>query len=752
MPTLTHSDGQSELKDATELTPIDLDITGMSCASCAARIAKKLNKIDGVQATVNYATSRAHVLATRSIEVDDLIGVVEAAGYGANVPTPAVPPEDHTAKIRTRLIVAVILAVPVMMLSMIPALQFDGWQWLALALSLPVVFWCGEGFHHAAWTNLRHGATSMDTLISLGSLVSLGWSVWALVWGNAGHVGMRHRMTWALERTDPSSALYLEASVGVITFILVGRWIEARNRADAGSALQALLRMGAKSVHVIRNDQEVTVPIEALAVGDHFVVRPGEKVATDGRVAEGSSAIDASLVTGESLPVEVTVGDEVVGATVNTSGRLVVEATAVGSDTELSRIASLVEAAQTSRSKTQDLADKVSSVFVPTVLIISALTMIVWAVLGQGATAAFTAGVAVLIIACPCALGLATPMALLAGTGRGARLGILIKGAGSLERARGIDVMAMDKTGTITTGQMAVVAVWDESGHVVNISDSSPALTVTAALEAGSEHPISRAIVKACPSVTPAESFQALPGLGVSGVVNGLPAKAGRVSLFDAIPDALAKNVERAQAEGRTVLLAGRGDDILGAIAVSDEIKPEAAVAVKRMAQAGVRPVLVTGDNSGAAARVASELGIGEVISEVMPADKVDVVTQLRADGARVAMMGDGVNDAAALQTADLGIAMGTGTDVAIAASDIICTRGDPCLAVDALSLAHATDRTIRQNLFWAFAYNVVAIPVAAVGLLSPVIAAAAMAFSSIFVVTNSMRLVRWHPRMSDSN
>ena len=752
MPTLTHSDGQSELKDAMELTPIDLDITGMSCASCAARIAKKLNKIDGVQATVNYATSRAHVLATRSIEVDDLIGVVEAAGYGANVPTPAVPPEDHTAKIRTRLIVAVILAVPVMMLSMIPALQFDGWQWLALALSLPVVFWCGEGFHHAAWTNLRHGATSMDTLISLGSLVSLGWSVWALVWGNAGHVGMRHRMTWALERTDPSSALYLEASVGVITFILVGRWIEARNRADAGSALQALLRMGAKSVRVIRNDQEVTVPIEALAVGDHFVVRPGEKVATDGRVAEGSSAIDASLVTGESLPVEVTVGDEVVGATVNTSGRLVVEATAVGSDTELSRIASLVEAAQTSRSKTQDLADKVSSVFVPTVLIISALTMIVWAVLGQGATAAFTAGVAVLIIACPCALGLATPMALLAGTGRGARLGILIKGAGSLERARGIDVMAMDKTGTITTGQMAVVAVWDESGHVVNISDSSPALTVTAALEAGSEHPISRAIVKACPSVTPAESFQALPGLGVSGVVNGLPAKAGRVSLFDAIPDALAKNVERAQAEGRTVLLAGRGDDILGAIAVSDEIKPEAAVAVKRMAQAGVRPVLVTGDNSGAAARVASELGIGEVISEVMPADKVDVVTQLRADGARVAMMGDGVNDAAALQTADLGIAMGTGTDVAIAASDIICTRGDPCLAVDALSLAHATDRTIRQNLFWAFAYNVVAIPVAAVGLLSPVIAAAAMAFSSIIVVTNSMRLVRWHPRMSDSN
>ena len=378
--------------------------------------------------------------------------------------------------------------------------------------------------------------------------------------------------------------------------------------------------------------------------------------------------------------------------------------------------------------------------------------MIVWAVLGQGVTAAFTAGVAVLIIACPCALGLATPMALLAGTGRGARLGIVIKGAGSLERARGIDVMAMDKTGTLTTGRMAVVAVWDESGRAVNISDSSPALAVTAALEAGSEHPISRAIVAACPGVAPAQDFQALPGLGVSGVVNGLPAKAGRASLFDAIPDVLSKNVEQAQAEGRTVLVVGRGDEILGAIAVSDEIKPEAAVAVKRMVQAGVRPVLVTGDNSGAAARVASELGIDEVMSEVMPADKVDVVTRLRSGGTRVAMMGDGVNDAAALQTADLSIAMGTGTDVAIAASDIICTRGDPRLAVDALSLAHATDRTIRQNLFWAFAYNVVAIPVAAVGLLSPVIAAAAMAFSSVFVVTNSMRLVRWHPEMSDSN
>lgn len=752
MSTPTHPDAQSELKDATEPTSINLDITGMSCASCAARIAKKLNKVDGAQATVNYATSKAHVLTTKPIEVDDLIGVVEAAGYGASVPTPAAPPEDHAAKIRARLIVAIILAVPVMLLSMIPALQFDGWQWLALALSLPVVFWCGEGFHRAAWTNLRHGATSMDTLISLGSLVSLGWSVWALMWGSAGHVGMRHRMTWALERTDPSSALYLEASVGVITFILIGRWIEARNRAEAGSALQALLRMGAKSVRMIRDGQEVTVPIEALTVGDHFVVRPGEKVATDGRVAEGSSAIDASLVTGESLPVEVAVGDEVIGATVNTSGRLVVEATAVGSDTELSRIATLVEAAQTSRSKTQDLADKVSSIFVPTVLIISALTMIVWAVLGQGVTAAFTAGVAVLIIACPCALGLATPMALLAGTGRGARLGIVIKGAGSLERARGIDVMAMDKTGTLTTGRMAVVAVWDESGRVVNISDNPPALAVTAALEVGSEHPISRAIVEACPGVAPAEDFRALPGLGVSGTVNGLPAKAGRVSLFDAIPDTLSKNVERAQAEGRTVLVVGRGDDILGAIAVSDEIKPEAVVAVKRMVQAGVRPVLVTGDNSGAAAHVASELGIDEVMSEVMPADKVDVVTRLRSDGSRVAMMGDGVNDAAALQTADLSIAMGTGTDVAVAASDIICTRGDPRLAVDALSLAHATDRTIRQNLFWAFAYNVIAIPVAAVGLLSPVIAAAAMAFSSIFVVTNSMRLVRWHPGMSDSN
>lgn len=752
MSTLTHSGIAPEPDEETEPTSVDLDITGMSCASCAARITKKLNKVDGVQATVNYATSKAHVLTTGPVSVHDLIEVVEEAGYGAALPEPAAPSEDHAAKIRTKLIVAVILAVPVMLLSMIPALQFDGWQWLALALTLPVVFWCGAGFHRAAWTNLRHGATTMDTLISLGSLASLGWSVWGLVWGNAGAIGMRHHMTWALQRPDPSSAIYLEASVGVITFILVGRWIEARNRAEAGSALQALLQMGAKSVRVVRDGQEVTVPIEALKVGDHFVVRPGEKVATDGRVVEGSSAIDASLVTGESLPVEVASGDDVVGATVNTSGRLVVEATAVGTDTELCRIASLVEAAQTSRSETQDLADQVSSIFVPTVLAIAVVTMIVWGLLGQGVTAAFTAGVAVLIIACPCALGLATPMALLAGTGRGARLGIVIKGARSLERARDIDVVAMDKTGTLTTGQMAVTQVWDESGRAVRISDNPPVLVVAAALEAGSEHPISRAVVEACPGIAPAEDFRALPGLGVSGVVDGLPTRAGRVSLFDAIPDELSKNVEQTQAEGRTVLVVGRGDDILGAIAVSDEIKPEAVIAVNRLLGAGVRPVLVTGDNSGAAARVASELGIDEVISEVMPEDKVDVVKGLQADETRVAMMGDGVNDAAALQAADLGVAMGTGTDVAIAASDIVCTRGDPRLAVEALSLAHATDRTIRQNLFWAFAYNVVAIPVAAVGLLSPVIAAAAMAFSSIFVVTNSMRLVRWHPEVSDSN
>ena len=734
MSTLTHSGIAPEPDEETEPTSVDLDITGMSCASCAARITKKLNKVDGVQATVNYATSKAHVLTTGPVSVHDLIEVVEAAGYGAALPEPAAPSEDHAAKIRTKLIVAVILAVPVMLLSMIPALQFDGWQWLALALTLPVVFWCGAGFHRAAWTNLRHGATTMDTLISLGSLASLGWSVWGLVWGNAGAIGMRHHMTWALQRPDPSSAIYLEASVGVITFILVGRWIEARNRAEAGSALQALLQMGAKSVRVVRDGQEVTVPIEALKVGDHFVVRPGEKVATDGRVVEGAA------------------GDDVVGATVNTSGRLVVEATAVGTDTELCRIASLVEAAQTSRSETQDLADQVSSIFVPTVLAIAVVTMIVWGLLGQGVTAAFTAGVAVLIIACPCALGLATPMALLAGTGRGARLGIVIKGARSLERARDIDVVAMDKTGTLTTGQMAVTQVWDESGRAVRISDNPPVLVVAAALEAGSEHPISRAVVEACPGIAPAEDFRALPGLGVSGVVDGLPTRAGRVSLFDAIPDELSKNVEQTQAEGRTVLVVGRGDDILGAIAVSDEIKPEAVIAVNRLLGAGVRPVLVTGDNSGAAARVASELGIDEVISEVMPEDKVDVVKGLQADETRVAMMGDGVNDAAALQAADLGVAMGTGTDVAIAASDIVCTRGDPRLAVEALSLAHATDRTIRQNLFWAFAYNVVAIPVAAVGLLSPVIAAAAMAFSSIFVVTNSMRLVRWHPEVSDSN
>lgn len=744
MTTLTTNESITSTTSPEHPASVDLDVSGMTCASCAARITKKLNKVDGVQASVNYATGRAHVIATRPVRVEDLIGVVEAAGYGARLPEPEKPPVDPAARIRTRLLLAVAGAVPVMVLSMVPATQFPGWQWAALALSLPVVLGCGWDFHRATWLNLRHGTATMDTLVSLGSLASLGWSIWALVWGDAGHIGMRHHMSWALDRSDAASAIYLEGAVGVITFILLGRWIEARNRAEAGSALQALLRMGAKSVRVLRDGRELTVPVEALGVGDPFVVRPGERIATDGRVVEGVSAVDASLVTGESVPVEVGAGDEVIGGTVNTSGRLVVEATAIGSDTELAHIASLVEAAQTSRSHAQDLADRVSAVFVPGVLVVAVLTTVVWALLGQGATMAFTAGVAVLVIACPCALGLATPTALLAGTGRGARMGVVIRGAESLERARGINVVVMDKTGTLTTGRMAVTDVLDAEGRPADTGNR--VLEVAAALEAGSEHPVARAVVEARPGVAPATDFEAVPGRGVRGRVDGRIATAGRPSDAGDLTDALAEAIARARAAGRTVLVVTLAGEVLGAVAVADTIKPESARAVRRLRDRGVRPVLVTGDNEGAARHVAERLGIDEVRADVLPAEKVDVVHRLQADGSRVAMMGDGVNDAAALQAADLGIAMGTGTDVAIAASDITLTRGDPNLAVDAFALARATDRTIRQNLFWAFAYNVIAIPVAALGLLNPVVAAAAMAFSSVFVVSNSVRLTRWQP------
>ncbi len=752
--TVTSTDGRTA-DTLSSRRSIDLDIQGMSCASCAARITKKLNKIDGVNATVNYATAKAHALVPAGTTAQDLIEVVERTGYGATIPNPESKTLDRAAELKVRLIVSAILAVPVMVVSMVPALQFPGWQWAALAMTLPVVFWCGLTFHRAAWTNLKHGATSMDTLISMGSLAALGWSLWAMLFGHAGMIGMRHAAHLTLSRGDAGSTIYLEAACGVITFILAGRFIEARSRREAGSALAALLEMGARSVRILGDDgTETEAPIEALAVGQRFVVRPGEKVAADGVVVDGSSAVDASLVTGEAVPVEVGPGNRVIGATVNASGRLVVEATAVGSDTQLSQIARLVEQAQVGRSATQDLADKVSSVFVPTVIALSLVTLAVWLLLGQGATAAFTAAVAVLIIACPCALGLATPTALLAGTGRGARMGVVIRGPEALERAHGIDTVVMDKTGTVTTGTMSVAELLDADGDPLDAGapHAHRLMAVGAALESGSEHPIARAVLEAAAragvDVPRAADFHALAGAGVSAIVDGGPALAGRPDLLReagiGIPEGLSAAVERSASQGRTVVMVAQEDELLGAILVSDTLRGTSVEAVRRLHADGVRTVLLTGDNAGAARFVAEQVGIDEVHADVKPADKLSVVEGLKGQGRKVAMIGDGVNDAAALTAADLGISMGSGTDVAIAASDITLTRGDLGLAVDALHLSRATLRTIHQNLFWAFAYNVVAIPVAALGYLNPMVASAAMAFSSVFVVTNSLRLTRF--------
>lgn len=756
--TATSTDGRTADRPSSRRS-IDLGIQGMSCASCAARITKKLNRIDGVNATVNYATARAHALVPVGTSAQDLIDVVQRTGYDASVPTPESTVPDRAAELRVRLIVSAVLSIPVMVVSMAPPLQFPGWQWVALAMTLPVVFWCGLPFHRATWANLKHGATSMDTLISMGSLAALGWSVWALLFGHAGMIGMRHAVHLTLARGDAGSTIYLEAACALVTFILAGRFIEARSRREAGSALTALMAMGAKSVRILGADgTETETPISALGVGKRFVVRPGEKVAADGVVVEGSSAVDASLVTGESVPMEVGLGDRVIGATVNTSGRLVVEATAVGSDTQLAQIARLVEQAQVGRSATQDLADKVSSVFVPTVISLAVVVLAIWLLIGEGATAAFTAAVAVLIIACPCALGLATPTALLAGTGRGARMGIVIRGPEALERAHGINTVVMDKTGTLTTGTMSVAQLLDAGGSVLDASSAQgrPAaerlLAVGAALESGSEHPIARAVLAEASRlgvrVAPVDDFTALAGAGVRAVVDGRDGLAGRPQLLrDAgvtIPAAMDDAVDRSAAQGRTVVVVALGGELLGAILVADTLRQTSSAAIGRLHSDGIRTVLLTGDNAGAAQYVADQVGIDEVHADVRPAGKLSVIEQLRGQGRKVAMVGDGVNDAAALAGADLGVSMGTGTDVAIAASDITLTRGDLGLAVDALHLSRATLRTIHQNLFWAFAYNVVAIPVAALGYLNPMVAAAAMAFSSVFVVTNSVRLTRF--------
>ncbi len=710
---------------------ISLDLTGMTCASCANRIEKKLNKVDGVQATVNYATEKASVQAPKGTTVQDLIAVVEAAGYGARETT-VEPREERADVLLPRVQLAFTLAVPVIAVSMVPALQFPGWQWLALLLTTIVVFWCGRSFHRAALTNIRHGATTMDTLVSLGTSVAWLWSVVAMFFGHAGAIGMTHEFTLTLGRADPMGSVYFEAAAGVVAFLLLGRWIEARSKREAGSAVRALLEVGAKEATILRDGAEVAIPAGELSLNDLIVVRPGEKVAADGVVVEGSSAVDAAVITGESLPVEVGPGSAVVGGSVNATGRLVVKATAVGSATQVAQIARLVEEAQTGKARAQRLADRITEFFVPAVLALAMLTFMVQLLAGAGSTFALTAGIAVLIIACPCALGLATPSALLVGTGRGAELGVIIRGAQALEKARSVQAVVLDKTGTLTTGRMSVLEVAPAEGV-----DEAELLAVAAAVEAGSEHPIARAVVERAEDVPAAERFEALPGIGARALLDGVPVAVGSRRLL------AEQGIEPPGEAGRlgSEVFVVRDGALLGRIVVGDQLKPGAEQAVAGLRDLGLRPVLLTGDSWAVAREVASQVGIEDVHAEVLPQGKAEVITGLQADGMRVAMVGDGVNDAAALATSDLGIAMGAGTDAAMAASDLTLMRDDLMGVVDAIRLSRATERTIRGNLLWAFFYNVAAIPVAALGLLTPMIAGAAMACSSVFVVLNSLRL-----------
>ncbi|MGK2947410.1 MAG: heavy metal translocating P-type ATPase [Acidimicrobiales bacterium] len=742
----------------------DLTIGGMTCASCAMRIEKKLNRLDGVTATVNYATEQARITHPEGTSIDELIAQVESAGYTARLPrtTSAGTGEDDGASgedevdesrpLRVRLITSLVLAVPVIALAMIPALQFDAWQWLSLTLAAPVVTWGALPFHKAAWTNLRHATATMDTLISIGVVAAFGWSLYALFLGTAGEIGMTHGFSLTADRGAGGSQIYLEVAAGVTVFILAGRYFEARAKRRSGAALKALLELGAKDVAVLRGGAESRIPVAELVVDDLFVVRPGEKVATDGVVTEGTSAIDASMLTGEPVPVEVGPGDAVTGATTNAGGRLVVRATRVGADTALAQIARLVEDAQTGKAPVQRLADRVSAIFVPIVIALAAATLGFWLTSAStnSTAAAFTAAVAVLIIACPCALGLATPTALMVGTGRGAQLGVLIKGPEVLESTRAVDTIVLDKTGTVTTGQMALVEV-----VVTADTDEDEALHLAGSLEDASEHPIAQAIAAGARErgavLSSVESFASTQGLGVQGVVDGHAVVAGRERFLAdwalTLPEGLQTAKDAAEADGRTPILVGWDGKARAVIVVSDTIKPTSAEAVTRLRELGLRPVLLTGDNERAARAVAAQVGIDEVIAEVLPQDKVAVVRRLQGEGRVVAMVGDGVNDAAALAQADLGLAMGTGTDAAIEASDITLVRGDLRSAADAIRLSRRTLKTIKGNLFWAFAYNVGALPLAAAGLLNPMLAGAAMAFSSVFVVSNSLRLRRFQAR-----
>ncbi|MDR0837679.1 MAG: heavy metal translocating P-type ATPase [Propionibacteriaceae bacterium] len=779
-----------------EVRALDLSISGMTCAACAARIEKKLNKVDGVRASVNYATEKAHVIAPLTLTPQDLIKVVEGAGYGAREPDPQAPPIDEVTPLRLRMWVAVVLAVPVVATSMIPPLQFPAWQWVCLALTLPVYGWCGWRFHRAALLNLRHRTLTMDTLISLGTTAALAWSIYAMVFGHAGGMHYRHEFSLELMRGMASSSIYLEAVAGIMVFLLVGRLIEARSKSAAGAAVNALLTLGATHATVLDADgHETSVPTETLLVGDLFVVRPGEKIATDGVIVEGRSAVDNSLVTGESLPVEVGPDDAVTGAAVNTTGRLIVRATRVGSDTQLAQIARMVEAAQDGKSQVQRMADAIAGVFVPIVIGIAVLTFGAWLLIGNETVSfAFSAAVAVLIIACPCALGLATPTALLVGTGRGAELGIVIQGAAALEAARHIDSVVLDKTGTVTTGKMSVASVNPATGI-----ERDQLLRLAGAAESASEHPIAKAIADYAASDAHVDEFVNEPGLGVRATIEGHEVLVGRPGWVHAgesgdlrdsagvnistphtaeansptdptaadiagarvaegaTGEVIAQSAEATSptgnttvesAEGATTIAVSSDGTFLGTISISDTLRPTSIEAIRQFGRINLTPILLTGDSESAAKSVAARIGIREVVAGVMPEDKVAVITRLQSEGRSVAMVGDGVNDAAALAQANLGLAMGAGTDAAIAAADITLMRSDLMAALDAIRLSRRTFATIKTNLFWAFAYNTVAIPVAALGLLNPMIAGAAMAFSSVFVVTNSLRLRTFKPTL----
>jgi Cu+-exporting ATPase len=746
---------------------VDLPIAGMTCASCASRIERKLNKLDGVSAVVNYATEKATVDYDPGVTgSEDLLGAVKAAGYRAVLPDlgPVRRSEGHahpdssqdeTAALRHRLIISAVLSLPVLLLAMIPALQFDNWQWLSLQFATPVVIWGAWPFHQAAWANLKHAAATMDTLISVGVLAAWLWALYALFLGNAGMPGMRMPFELIPQRGAGEDHIYLEVAAVVTTLILLGRFFEARATRHAGAALKALLELGEKDVSVLGDDgREQRIPVEQLRVGQRFVVRPGEKIATDGVIEEGSSAVDMSMLTGESVPVEVSPGSHVAGATVNAGGRLIVRATKVGADTALAQIAKLVTDAQTGKAPVQRLADRVSGVMVPVVIALALATLGFWLATGESASFAFTAAVAVLIIACPCALGLATPTALMVGTGRGAQLGLLIKGPEVLESTRRVDTVVLDKTGTVTTGKMSVANITVADGL-----DRAEALRLVGAVESASEHPIAQAIARAAEAehgqLRSVESFENREGLGVEGIVDGHALVVGRPALLADRAMRFTPELEAArraaQAKGQTAIAAGWDGAARAVFVVADTVKPSSAEAIAQLKALGLRPVLLSGDNETTARAVAAEVGIDEVIAEVLPADKVEVITRLQREGRVVAMVGDGVNDAPALAQADLGLALGTGTDVAIEASDLTLVSGDLRAVADAIRLSRRTLRTIKQNLGWAFGYNLAALPLAALGLLNPVIAGAAMALSSLSVVTNALRLRRFSSQRTNS-